>query len=839
MQKVINYIIGFITAVSLAFQGVPYAFVPTLEFDAAETCGEISTRATGYLYGIAESGVPDPNIVESIDISSVSQKVIGGLQHPIGDVDHVSPQLENCDYIVVYLQDSYDTWYYCAEQIADLRKAGKYDCMEFMRQDFLPRVREKVGALCEKDYADRLVFCPYNECDNAVWFGTQSEDGAWYMFDEAARMMFYEAWKETYNVIKSIFPDAIIGGPGYCDYSYSEIYEFLDYCKKNYCVPEVMIYHELSDTSSLYWQDHVDEYRAMECELSISELPVIITEYGTMQECGAPSDMLRYMVKIEESGVYANVAYWRLANNLCDTAADNNTPNSNWWLYRWYADMEGERLKLRTVDVLHADFANVIKYNRDKFHYSHLTGLGSISYEQDKIDILCGASDYASDIVIKNLNSTAFKGGRVDVKIEVVYYEGLSGAVCEPIAVKEYTDNVSLFGRLKVKLASMDPTAVYHVTVTPSQGEKKNFVNTNLPARYEFEEGAIYGDSYTYDSAYATTGLQLGMVGGLERAGDAVEISFDIPESGKYDLNIIFGNSNDGVVPDDRTHTQALMTLDCVETQISLPNTVKSEYTDKYTVSGYFEKGTHTLKLAHLKGTFVVDSLLVKPALKTEEIVVMPDADRSVNGIASFLAVAAEDGYYCLEADKSATFSVDSAYGTTQGGKACIYLRRGLNYIDFDNENVTECVISRCEDGKTDITVSADDMQLSDGAFINNGSVDGIYGDSGKAVASVNVENAGSYRITITYSNNDEGGVHAYNVDLIERFVTVTVNGKPHNVWCRNTYSWDTFKTVTVDVELASGENLIELTNDGSVSFNGKTPCAPRISGFTVNETIK
>ena len=71
--------------------------------------------------------------------------------------------------------------------------------------------------------------------------------------------------------------------------------------------------------------------------------------------------MLKYVVNIEKSGVYANVAYWRLANNLCDTAADNNCPNSNWWLYRWYADMEGDLLDSKVIDVLHADFANVIK----------------------------------------------------------------------------------------------------------------------------------------------------------------------------------------------------------------------------------------------------------------------------------------------------------------------------------------------------------------------------------------------------------------------------------------------------------------------------------------------
>ena len=193
MQRLISLILSFLTVLSLSAEGIPYFFHPTIEIDASAPSGEISTKATGYLYGLAESNVPDSNIVESLDISSVSQKVIGGLQHPIGDVDHVANQLDSCDYIAVYLQDCFDTWYYCHGEIDEMRRNGTYDAMTFVRERFLPQVREKVTELSKKDYADRLVYCLYNECDNAVWFGAPNEDNSWYHFDEKAKAEFYTA----------------------------------------------------------------------------------------------------------------------------------------------------------------------------------------------------------------------------------------------------------------------------------------------------------------------------------------------------------------------------------------------------------------------------------------------------------------------------------------------------------------------------------------------------------------------------------------------------------------------------------------------------------------------
>ncbi len=829
MTKIISFFLSIITVLSLASEGLPYMFKPTLEVDASVSEGEVSSRASGFLYGIAQNGVPDAAMVESIDISSVSQKVIDGLQHPIGDVDEAAKMLPDCDYITVYLQDCFDTWYYCWQEIDELRKSGNYNPEEFVRNRFLPLVEESIIKLWDKNYSDRLVICPYNETDNAVWFGTPSDDGTWLMFDDAAKFRFYDAWKETYNLIHSLYPDAVIGGPGYCDYDSYEITHFLEYCKENNCLPDIMIYHELGEKSSLFWQDHIDDYRNIEKSLEIKEMPIIITEYGTMYECGAPADMLKYIACIEKSGAYANAAYWRLANNLCDTAADNNSPNSNWWLFRWYADMEGSLLKSKIIDILHSDFANVIKYNYNRFHYKGFNGIASMTNDKDKIDVICGGCDYTSGISFKNLGKTNL-GKKVNVKIESVYFEGLSGIVNSPVLVSEYTADV-IWGKLRVDINNPDPTAVYHVVITEAEEEKDDYYNNFLPVRYEFENGILSGHSYTYDSAYATTGQQNGMVGGLENDGDSVTVTFDIPENGSYDLKLIFGNSNDGTTPDDRKDSQALMTLDGVTETLSLPNTIKSEYTDKMTLVRYLEKGSHSITFAHKNGTFVVDSMLVEKHKDIDEITVLNDSDRTNTHNKSFLAVAPYDGFYEIKSVE-AEFSIDGANAFTDGNSV-VYLRRGLNYIDIKTDKDTDCIINTTDKKCFSETIDADKMTLSETAFLYDGYIDGISCDNGKASFKINVPESGNYRMTVAYSNNEEGGVHSYNVDLIERYITV--NGKD-KLWCRNTYSWDTVKTVTLNIQLNEGENEIIFSNDGSFRFNNRISYAPHIYSVTISD---
>ena len=190
-----------------------------------------------------------------------------------------------------------------------------------------------------------------------------------------------------------------------------------------------------------------------------------------------------------------------------------------------------------------------------------------------------------------------------------------------------------------------------------------------------------------------------------------------------------------------------------------------------------------------------------------------------------------------MKTSSPAEFRIDSASACTDG-ESVVYLRKGLNYIDFVTDKEIGCEISVSDEENFRKEFSAEEMILSGSATLDGGHIENISCLGGSATIKVNVPESGSYRLTLAYSNNDEGGVHSYNVDLIERYITVSCNGETKNLWCRNTYSWDTFKSVTLDITLEEGENKIVFANDGSESFNGRETFAPHISTVTVNKTV-
>ena len=810
---------------SFVFGGLKYAFVPTVVFDAAAPGTAVSSRASGYLYGLAEENVPDSLMVQSLDVSSVSQKVIGGLQHPIGDVDHVAGNLDSCDYIVVYLQDAYDTWYYDADAIFEARRAGTYNWERFLETDFFPKVREKVTALEQTDYADRLVYCLFNECDNGVWFGTWMEEGQYAAFDDAGRSNFFEAWKRTYQLVRSIAPDALIGGPGYCDYSAEKEAWFLNYCAQNDCLPDVMIWHELGELSSEQMDLHVENYRILEEISDVTPLPIIITEYGMMEECGNPARMFRYIRQIEETGVWGNIAYWRLSDNLNDNCADGVSPNACWWLYRWYADMEGTRMEKEVQDLFHADFKNALR-DRRALRHKHLNGIGCLNGTKDRVDVLLGGADYKAQVKIKGLWQTNLYK-RVRVTVESVTFEGLGGKVFAPTLVASY-DARAFFGTLTVKLPKLDPDSVYHITVVPAAEKTDAYENNMPPARFEFERGALLGTAYTYDSAYATTGETAGMVGGMEHPGDGVRLLFTVPDTGNYDLTLVYGKANDGASPADRVSATANCAIDGKPLTLTLQNTIRSEYTTSLTLTAWLEKGDHTIELTHQNGTFVLDSLLVKENRIPQEIAVLCEKEACDGNQTGYLAVAPENGWYTVSTN-TALLGVN--------GRDCtgtdVFLRQGLNLLRV--EGTGTCSVSVGKNEYTLTRIGAAKFDVSDGAEITGGALTGITSEGGRATFAVDAPEAGGYAVTVTYSNNEENGLHAYNVDLIETYLTVDVDGSRQNVWFRNTYSDENKATVTFTVELKRGRNTFTLTNDGSVRFNGLPNVCPKVYGVEVN----
>ena len=810
-----NQLMSFIISIILMLEAIPLVWVPTLHVDASKQLSPVTTKATGFLYGLSEEGVPSKAMTDSLDIASVSQKVVDGLQHPTGDISHVAPQLEECDYTVTYLQDSYSTWYYCHDEIMEMRKNGTYDWKTFLYESYFPLVKEKVELLKNAPYKDKLVYCIFNECDNAVWFGNYIDGNVHY--DDIGRQNFYEAWKLTYDYVKSLDPDAVIGGPGFCDYETNKIEGFMKYCAENDCVPEIMIYHELAWWSIPDWHMHVEDYRRIEKLYGVKELPIIVTEYGTMEDCGNPATMLHYIIAMEKSGVYGNMAYWRLANNLNDTAADDNSPNSNWWLYRKYAELDGNHLE-------------VTSKSQDEYNYrDRLDGMAVLSKDRKEINMIVTGSDSKRAVKLNSLDKTDL-GKKVNIKIECVYYQGLTGIVSAPVVLRQYNAGVS-FGSVNINIPATDNNAVYFITVSPADENTPVIRNTNIPVRYEFEDGQLLGNAYTYDSAYATTGEQNGMCGGFEKEGDGVKIKVNAKASGTYDFKVIFGKHNDGATRDDRDYATVKFTLDGKEQTLYFPNTIKSEYTDCYEMQLELSCGRHEITFSHGEGTFVLDSAIMSLHEEKEIISLLPDGENK------FLAVAPYDGFYAVSTGNDFTADIDGTEYKITDGRA-VYLRRGLNEISTDNG--TGFAICKSEAKGFSEKITASEMTLGGKAALEadkygTSFIDGISSEGGSAEFKVNAPESGTYRVTLNYANNLEGGYHAYNVDLIEALLTVSANGDSQDIFCRNTYSLYNYKTLSFNLTLNEGENTVRLSSSGNIRFNGNETFAPRIESVTVN----
>lgn len=845
---------------------------PKTTFDFAQKTGSVTNGASGFLYGFAEPDIPTKEMAESIGVSTLSTKTLGGLQHPVGDVGQVADTFFSAGgkEIIVYTQDMYDTWYY------------QFDSLE----QYHERVKLTVTETARKDYANNVIYCIYNEMDNGQWYGDFKE--------YENRQKTYEAWKATYALVRSIDADAKIGGPSYCSYKSEYIKEFLEYCKSENCLPDTMIWHELGTNSLYMWEEHFADYDALCQELGIEKMPVCITEYGLMSTNGIPGESVKWISRIESVKCEGCVAYWRLANNLSDVAADDTTPNSNWWAYFWYNAMSGETVQSTSKDLFQSNMGKFLTRQTKELKYKGFTGLSTIDEEKGEIQILAGGSNRDSTIVLENLDKTdSFKTAeKVYVTAEYVDYKGLSGEVSAPkIKFAKYYDVAD--GKVRIDLNDILYTQCYHFTVTPyadgMTAVSEEIPETEIPmSRYEAENATLFGTA-TADSnvAYAASEYTLVKANSAEASG--VEFTVAIPKDGSYSLDLVYGNganniqyNADGSQADkgERTDIELLVSVDGEETENYLPlsSTLKDDFTNVISYTVDLKQGKHTIRFTlpenkEFQQTVSFDFLDVTPKTDTDRNTAylgftpycVQNVAKSDENNTAFWALPDANGYYAVQIiSKTAptaltvngtridTVSFTSIDNATY--RCILYLRHGLNSLSVNVGNAAVTDVTWYDAGQNDNTADyfAEDFTLSGSAKLEdlavktmtamlssqiNVYIDGVSSDTdGAATVTYTAPQAGYYQFTFTYANNEEGGVHDYNVDLVERYITLTVNNEDRgNYYFRNTYSWETLKTKVITVYLAAGENTITFSNNGSYQFNGKTAFAPRITKLSVS----
>ena len=782
--------------------------------DLAASEGPVMLGANGALYGLSDDGVPSDAALEPLKITSISQKPEGGAQHPNGDALTVSRSFfrNGGGEINVMMQDIYAKWPY----------------EDLGIDDYLPKVDKIVKEVSADPNGDRFVYIPFNEPDQ-IWYKLDVADQAQY---EINRDRFFKDWKTVYQRIRAIDPDARIAGPNEAGYHTRLLKDFLAFAKRENVLPQVMTWHELSSGSLRDFQGHYDNYRSLERELGIAPLKINIDEYANRRDLSVPGQLVQWVSMFERNKVYANQAYWDAAGNLDGNVVRSNIPNGGWWLFRWYAGLTGDTVRVtppqpNTIDTLQ--------------------GLASLDTSRRQAQVLLGGSAGDSDVVVNNVSRSVF-GRTVTATVAEAAWSGYEGQHATPRVLARTKVRVADDGSVTVPLRGMHRMSAYRIVLTPGGSGTPSAPAVPWTASYEAEDAAITdGKVYTQGTVgnangYAASGTK--DVGSLNTATSKVDFTVTVPSDGTYDLAVLYGNQSGAPA------TQKLTVDGGDPVTVTYPSTENWTYRAKKDLTVRLTAGTHVLSLAKGDAEVTLDriDLTARKADPTAlyeatlaDISGNPSYDyASSSGVgtgalvlrsgdlAVFDVYAPRDGYYTVVARASAAVRL-GLHGETvtaaPGRSLRLYLVAGNNRVTVTAHQAAVRSLDVSGAGSAYGVLSqegasatlAGGAKLVDSVHASAGSYIGELGNSPSSTAEFTVDapKAGRYLLVVHYAHNDRrDNGHAYNTDIMSRTADITVgSGLARKVAFKNTWSRDDYWTQGVPVDLRKGPNKVTIGN--------------------------
>ena len=203
--------------------------------------------------------------------------------------------------------------------------------------------------------------------------------------------------------------------------------------------------------------------------------------------------------------------------------------------------------------------------------------------------------------------------------------------------------------------------------------------------------------------------------------------------------------------------------------------------------------------------------------------------------------------------NKIASVSLEDTNGEWKDATATFFLQKGINIIDIDTGSADTAVdllsvkhaegyddLSTIIEAESDSVTKTGAVEVAESDYASGGSyVAGILGStdaSNSLEFTYNAEDAGSYKMIVYQSNKELFGRHVYNAQMVDRYITIQVNGgDPFNVVFRNTYSDESFRTQIVDLDLAEGENTIKIYNDDARELKNGVGGVNTCTNYTPN----
>jgi hypothetical protein len=403
----------------------------TLTVDLSATTGAFHGGASGALYGLYDQDVPSDNQIRGMGLRTTDTKAQDGQQHPGSDALEIAKPFfaSGGRDVLIYLTDVYRNFPYERTSYAQY-------------QGYLKTEMEQV---LSSPYRDHIVLVPYNEPD-ANWFGGM-------VGNQATLDAFDAEWLQTFRYLKGLWPRGRIAGPNLTGYYPGTFATFLTFCKANGCLPDVMTWHELSVPSHV--RPDVATYRTLEKQVGLgSPLPVNLNEYAARYQLTNPGQMVPWLSALEDTKVDGDLAYWNINGSLGDSVAQQNVPNAQWWLYRWYAAMTGQTVQVTPPQ---GDADNTMQ------------GLATVDTGKRQARVILGGGPPGqSAVTVKNISRAVF-GRTVHATVEQDRWSGTVGAAAQPARMLDMDLPVGADGTVTLPIDNGTPPAATGCAATGSR----------------------------------------------------------------------------------------------------------------------------------------------------------------------------------------------------------------------------------------------------------------------------------------------------------------------------------------------------------------------------------
>jgi hypothetical protein len=835
--------------------------VQQLVVDLGDRTGEFRGGASGALYGLSDDGVPSDNTLEPLRITTVNQKPPAGAQHPNGDALAVAASFFRTGggYLQVIVQDMYAEW--------------TYEDLGF--DDYLEKLAWVVERMSASQWADRIVYVPFNEPD-FIWFDLSPDDDAVY---QKQMTTFLDHWKTAVEYIRSHHPGGRVMGPNVATFRTRNFGDFLTFGRDNDVLPDLISWHQLpSDSldpgSPNYFRTTYATYRDLERERGIDPIPININEYGGNRDLTVPGQLVQWVAMFEEAKVDAGgKAYWTAAGGLGGDVVETNKPGGGWWFYKMYADLAGGD----TVAVTRPDTASL----------DALDAIAVIDDHRRQARIVAGGTADPFDVVVENVDSETF-GGAVHVRLSATTWSGQNSPAPPPEVIYEdvlavrngsVTVPVRGLGFHGDGAANVDRMAAYEIILSPGAGDAPS-VELPWRASYEAENATItagaaatQGTAHNWNTAAASGDRD---VGSLNKPDSAVAFTVDVPQAGPYRLSIWYANQTG-------QPAQQVLTVNGGQAQfVDYQATLHWQWRTRRDVLIELNEGENQIRLGKSGpdgGTALGEATLDRIDL---ELITSQDAPTrhyeaelaqssgdvtywydqlqqsgsgfvTVNrgGDVMFIVYAEEDGYYDVEfrhdspAPSGTTVAqVSLARRPVEGAvlRAApsgpwttdthrLFLSAGVNRVSIAPIGDTPVQLDRASvtmaapgplpvqsvEAENAVLAGAvaveSDERASGGRYV--GSIG--QGAQNRLTFEVEAEQGGDHVLVVHYANDERDTGHPYNADIISRPLDISVNGgPPTRYWFKNTWSWANWWARGVAVTLEAGVNTIALYNDAA-----------------------